>query len=213
MNRSLMLLGLVVASFASVASASDVVRLADGGRVQGTVMEYDPASGATIRLADGTLRRVTQPEIASISYETSAPTLTMPSFGRHSERDTETRTIRPLWITGLVTLSVVYPITVATTVGLAFGYHPTELVPFVVEGCVPIVGPWIFLAAHPNSPSGVTAGYAFSGVAQGLALTAIILGGSLRIPQRKHQLVEEAMVVPWTPPANDGGGVAFVGRF
>ena len=213
MNRSCMLLGLAAASFASGAWVADVVRLKDGGRVQGTVMEEDPASGATIQLADGTLRKVTRPEIASISYETSAPALTMPSPRPHVERDTETRGIKPLWLTGLVTLAVVYPITVATTVGLVLGYRPDEPVPFAVEGCIPVIGPWIFLAAHPNPPSGVIAGYALSGVAQGLALTSIILGASLRMPQRKHQFVDDAMIVPWTPPANDGGGVGLIGRF
>jgi hypothetical protein len=61
------------------ASGGDIVLLANGGRVRGTVIVEDPATGVRIRLADGTIRNIPAKEVKTVQYEGQAPASPVPN--------------------------------------------------------------------------------------------------------------------------------------
>ncbi len=75
--------GLVIASVAVIGLASsparadegsDTITLKTGGIVRGSVMEYDPSTGARIKLADGSVRSIEADRIAGVTMGSrSAP--------------------------------------------------------------------------------------------------------------------------------------------
>jgi hypothetical protein len=75
--------GLVIASVAVVGLASsparadegsDTITLKSGGIVRGSVMEYDPSTGARVKLADGSVRSIEADRIAGVTMGSrSAP--------------------------------------------------------------------------------------------------------------------------------------------
>jgi hypothetical protein len=59
------------ATVATVAHADDVpdtVILSNGGRVRGLVVEEDPVKGVTIKLVDGTMKKLTAKEVKEVQY-------------------------------------------------------------------------------------------------------------------------------------------------
>jgi hypothetical protein len=60
------------------AAADDVVLLANGGRVRGTVVSEDPAQGIRIRLADGTIRNIAAKDVKKVEYAGEASTTEVP---------------------------------------------------------------------------------------------------------------------------------------
>jgi hypothetical protein len=58
----------LTALLAAADPAFDTVFLQNGGRVRGLVLEEDPGLGVTIQLPDGTIRKVTVPEVARVEY-------------------------------------------------------------------------------------------------------------------------------------------------
>jgi hypothetical protein len=68
-----------VTSMAQADEPSDVVMLANGGRMRGTVVEHDPSKSTTIRLLDGTTRKLKASEVARIQYgEAAVPAAALP---------------------------------------------------------------------------------------------------------------------------------------
>jgi hypothetical protein len=58
----------------------DTVFLADGGRLRGIVTEDDPRRGVTIKLVDGTIRKVKRTDVARVEYaDAPAPAIASPS--------------------------------------------------------------------------------------------------------------------------------------
>ncbi len=57
----------------------DVVVLAGGGRVRGTVVEEDPRKGVRIRLLDGTMRSVSAAQVVEVRYGATQATATAPA--------------------------------------------------------------------------------------------------------------------------------------
>ncbi len=53
---------------ARAADAPDTVMLSNGGRMRGTVMEEDPQRGTSIKLLDGTVKRLAPAEVASVIH-------------------------------------------------------------------------------------------------------------------------------------------------
>jgi hypothetical protein len=53
--------------------AEDTVFLVNGGRVRGTVMEEDPAKGVTVKLPDGSVRKIAPAEVKRVQYGAEAP--------------------------------------------------------------------------------------------------------------------------------------------
>jgi hypothetical protein len=58
----------LLASPARAANPVDTVFLVDGGRLRGSVSEYDPQKGVTIKLIDGTIRKVERAQVARVEY-------------------------------------------------------------------------------------------------------------------------------------------------
>lgn len=52
----------------ALAADLDVVLLKGGGRVQGTVIEDDPQAGISIRLVDGTMRKISRAKVETVNY-------------------------------------------------------------------------------------------------------------------------------------------------
>ncbi len=50
----------------------DIVHLANGGRVRGTVFDEDPVKGVTVKLLDGTTRTIPMAEVARVQYGPAA---------------------------------------------------------------------------------------------------------------------------------------------
>ena len=69
-------LGAALALGATTASAqaagNDVVALQNGGRLRGTVMEYEPGVRVVIQMADGTTRTIAGAEVASVVFADAA---------------------------------------------------------------------------------------------------------------------------------------------
>jgi hypothetical protein len=54
------------------AGGQDTVLLSNGGRVRGIVIEDDPKTGVSIKLADGSIRRLTRGEVKQVVYASDA---------------------------------------------------------------------------------------------------------------------------------------------
>src|SRR5271166_2450845 len=77
-RRSLLAAGLAasvlaVAPAARADEGSDTVALKGGGIVRGVVMEYDPATGARVKLADGSVRAIDADHIAKVTMGADRP--------------------------------------------------------------------------------------------------------------------------------------------
>jgi hypothetical protein len=57
----------------------DTVKLANGGRVRGTVVEEDPQKGVTLKLGDGTLRKIPAKDVKQVEYGADAAKQAAPS--------------------------------------------------------------------------------------------------------------------------------------
>jgi hypothetical protein len=198
-----------------LADQPDEVLLLNGGRLRGKVMEDDPAQGVSIQLLDGTVRRVSRVEISRVQYAGAgqlpaavpAPVavapLGEPAWARPYEPVPgvrRTKSLRPLWITGLALWGATYIATIAVTAAVA----EDDAGKYAGEAAVPIAGPFIVLADGEPS-DGQTAALIASGVIQTLSATMFVLGLSIRVPDNS------AKVVPL--PVAKGSGLAIVGTF
>ncbi len=62
------MISLLVAAMLAAAAPSDTVFTVDGGRITGSVLEESPASGVTIQLPDGTVRRIDPGQVQRIEF-------------------------------------------------------------------------------------------------------------------------------------------------
>lgn len=84
---------LIVASFALLlarGAAADEVKLKNGGRVRGTIMEEDPKTGVRVQLADGTVRVIEAAKVEKVIYdEDKTPPKREPSPPPQAEKKPE----------------------------------------------------------------------------------------------------------------------------
>jgi hypothetical protein len=73
---ALLALGTTTANAQSV--SLDVVELQNGGRLRGTVMEYEPGVRVVIQMADGTTRTIAGAEVASVAFARPAEVVVAP---------------------------------------------------------------------------------------------------------------------------------------
>lgn len=64
---------LAASTLASAGDADDTVLLGNGGRIRGTVMEQDPKSGVSIKLVDGTVRKLKASEVKAVEFGKATP--------------------------------------------------------------------------------------------------------------------------------------------
>jgi hypothetical protein len=69
---------LTAASEARADDALDTVMLTNGGRLRGTVMKEDPQKGTSIKLVDGTVRRLLPGDVKQVRYGGGAPVSPLP---------------------------------------------------------------------------------------------------------------------------------------
>jgi hypothetical protein len=68
LSVALALGGLLASTPAQADESTDTVLLTNGGRVRGLVMEEDPQKGTSIKLLDGTVRRLNSNEVKQVLY-------------------------------------------------------------------------------------------------------------------------------------------------
>lgn len=251
-------LAILLSSVSAFADGVDVVHLKNGGRVQGVVIEDDPAAGATVRLGDGTTKKIPKSAISSIDYAppaaveppAPAPVVRIPqpaqptqpmrrraphrtsddseddgtadpdtSHGGHIER----RSLKGLWVTGLVIDLSVWALRAGVTAGMCASYSAKQ------HGCngldygsaaIPVVGAWIQVSrgADPNQIGvGGFAANVFAGILEAGGFVMLVVGLSV-----KHKVIvngpetDSAMFTTgpfhWRPTLGAGSG-AIVGSF
>lgn len=208
--------GLALASVAQDARADDVdvVLLQNGGRVQGTVVEDDPATGVQVRMADGTLARIPRASVQSVQYAHAATVA--PRSAPASTSETEARAPgshpgRGLLIGGLTTWTSAY---VVGIVGSAIVSATTRgNVPLTVGvAAIPLVGPWIAFPVISATNGQVSAvGYAaiaVLGILQGVGFGMFVAGAVIGA---KSDTVALRLTPTFDP--NGGAGVGLSGTF
>jgi hypothetical protein len=210
----------------------DVIFLNGGGRIQGTVLEEDPKVGVTVRLADGTVKKVSRANIASIDYgrggeaQGSAPApqplAPAPAPAAQSSSNTEpipaqpateSVPIKPLWIAGVITLGGAYAATIVTTVGFAAG-HDGAAAPIALSA-FPIAGPFIITAGY-DTTGALNALYVSYGLFQIVGLGALITGLAVHTtrPVLSSRGVGPPRDLAIVPTAGaKGNGLSVVGTF
>jgi hypothetical protein len=207
-----------------------VVFLNGGGRIQGTVLDEDPKVGVTVRLPDGTVKKVPRANIASIDYgrgggsQASAPTPQVaasapaapPSWNKEAvpaQPATESVPIKPLWLTGALTLGATYVATIVTTAGFATG-HQGAGAPIALSA-FPLAGPFIITAGY-ETKGALNALYVSYGVFQILGLGAFITGLAVHRTRpieasRAVNLTRDVAIVPTA--GAQGSGFTIMGTF
>jgi hypothetical protein len=185
----------------------DDVFLNKGGRLRGVVME-DDANGVSIRLVDGTTRRVPRAEIMRVQYANDvartaaapAPATGQPQalaaappsvaapvpYGALPPLPAEkpvsrAHTIRPLWITGLVAFGAMYVTTIVVVAAIPF--EDEDAKPRgIAEAFVPLAGPFIGLADGGGNLTGAEkGGLIASGIIQNVGAALFIIGVTVKV--------------------------------
>jgi hypothetical protein len=222
---------LLAASSAQADDKPDTVVLKSGGRLRGTVMEEDPQRGVSIKLLDGTTRKVLPKEVDHVDYAAAAsppsiaprppptpaaplpmalpPPMYMPVNveGNHSS----SKSLTAVWVTGLVGFLVVYTAGIPITAAVAYGTHGDHPAASVGEACVPLAGAWIGLAdSQPGETSGQKAAIVAAGIAQLTFATLFVVGLSVRHDSRETASGAHLFVSPLLAPGATGGAVGGV---
>jgi hypothetical protein len=200
-RRRLSRFGLVVAACLSASlgtsearadDAPDTVMLTNGGRVRGTVMEEDPEKGTSIKMPDGTVRRLDPSEVKRVVYGDSSETAPAPPpvppppaprplpdlTAPVPQYRTVKRGIPGLYIAGPIVLGSTWLLTIGLTAALTNSDDPFYGQK-VGAACVPVFGPWVLLS-QPQIGSGYVAPIVFSGLAQAAGLVMTIAGLAAR---------------------------------
>ncbi len=241
--------GVALATSASlVASAQspagdDVVYLANGGRLRGTVIEEDPSRGVRIQLADGTVQTVPAADVTRVAYGGAGaaqptgpapaappavppggpgPGYGAPGYGpgagwaRGDTYTRETRGIPGLYIAGPIVLGVAWLTTIAVTTAINSegGVEDSEA-KAIGYACIPIAGPWAMMADSDVDTRDYTAPLVVSGVLQGAGLAMTILGLTIRREVRVPSAIHPArsLTLSLHPVPTPSGGGLMLSAF
>jgi hypothetical protein len=199
-------------------------------------MEDDPAQGVSIRLLDGTTRKVVRSEVMRVNYGDAAAAPPPPSPAPSAPVAVAPLAAPPLAPSGYgygygapgalpalgarrdseghhvpalwITGLSLWSVTYLATIAITAGVARGDKGKAIGEACIPIAGPFVGLADGGDSLTGAERGGIITSlVLQQVGIALFVMGATIRVGGHDSS----ASIAPM--PVRGGGGGAFVASF